>query len=118
MSAVSNRLTPASTHTSTILLASSRLVSPTALKNSVVPPKVAAPKLSAETFSPEFPSVLYSTPDWMKGPLQKVSASFQAFPFRWRRLKVAPRRPLPLLCSVKHPEKFEALVARVAQCHW
>src|SRR5580692_13194970 len=81
MSAVSNKLTPASKQTPTILLASSTSISPHALKNSVVPPKVPAPKLRAETFSPEFPSVLYSTPDWMKRTRQKVSASFQASHF-------------------------------------
>src|ERR1035437_3006743 len=35
-------------------------VSPHALKNSPEPPKVAAPKLNADTFSPERPSCLYS----------------------------------------------------------
>src|SRR5476651_2513456 len=60
MSAVSNKLTPASMHMSTSFLASSTWVSPNALKNDA-PPKVAVPKERAETFSPELPKSLYST---------------------------------------------------------
>src|SRR6266567_7940126 len=51
---------PASRQISIRRAASATSVSPHALKNSLAPPKVAAPKLRAETLRPEPPSSLYS----------------------------------------------------------
>src|SRR5688572_5442405 len=60
MSAVSNMLTPESRQRSTRRVASLASVVPHALKNSLEPPKVAAPKLNAGTFIPDLPSCLNS----------------------------------------------------------
>src|SRR5205823_3814583 len=47
--------------------ASATSVSPHALKNSLEPPNVAAPKLRAETLRPEPPRSRYSMAHWMRG---------------------------------------------------
>src|ERR1700691_4687759 len=65
MSAVSNRLTPASKQTSISRLASAAWVEPHALKKSVAPPTCPVPKESAETLRPEPPSSRYSMALWM-----------------------------------------------------
>src|SRR5215208_118059 len=59
MFAVSKRLTPASRHMSTCLLAPATSVEPTLLK-APRPPKVIVPSVRAETNSPERPSLRYS----------------------------------------------------------
>src|SRR5690242_5911940 len=58
--AVSNIVTPASTHRFTMRVESFTSVLHHALKNSVPPPNVPVPKLNTGTRSPEFPSCLYS----------------------------------------------------------
>src|ERR1700754_593481 len=65
MSAVSKRLIPASVQMPMSFLASATSVSPHALKNSVPPPKVAAPKQRLETFKPELPKSRYSMNHWI-----------------------------------------------------
>src|SRR5271156_3561471 len=59
MSAVSNRLTPASMARSIWRRAPSRSVDPT-LAKAPVPPNVMVPKVSVDTLSPERPRVRYS----------------------------------------------------------
>src|ERR671932_48303 len=59
MLAVSNRLTPASRHISTCLLAPATSVEPTLLKLPC-PPKVIVPRVRAETNRPERPRRRYS----------------------------------------------------------
>src|SRR5271168_4374601 len=60
MSAVSNRLTPASRQISTSRVASATSLAPHALKNSLPPPKVPVPKLNTGTLRPEPPRIRYS----------------------------------------------------------
>src|SRR5271165_4144842 len=52
---------PASSEMSTSLVASSTSVTPQALKNSLLPPKVPVPRQRAGTLKPEPPSCLNST---------------------------------------------------------
>src|ERR1700722_17444364 len=61
MSAVSNKLTPASRQISTSRVASATFEEPQALKNWPSPPKVPAPKLRIGTLRPDPPSCLNST---------------------------------------------------------
>src|SRR5436190_9688222 len=53
-------LAPASRHTSTRRFASATSLAPQALKNSLPPPNVPVPNVSAGTMSPDAPSCLYS----------------------------------------------------------
>lgn len=61
----SKRLTPASRQMSTRRVASPTSLAPQALKNSLPPPNVPAPKLSTGTCWPERPSCLNSMAGWM-----------------------------------------------------
>src|SRR5215475_15335222 len=60
MSAVSNKLTPASRQMSMRRVASATSLDPHALKKSVPPPNVPVPKLKTGTFNPDLPSCRYS----------------------------------------------------------
>ena len=60
MSAVSNMFTPASRQMSTSRVASATPVSPQALKNSLLPPKVPVPKLRTGNRESGSPSCRYS----------------------------------------------------------
>ena len=62
MSALSNMVSPASRHTSTMRRAPAASVLPHAWKNSPRPPNVPVPKLSAGTLKPDAPNRLYSMP--------------------------------------------------------
>src|ERR1700753_1683358 len=59
---------PASRQISTIFFPSATSVLPHARKNSLAPPKVAAPKLRTETLRPEPPRRRYSMAAWMPWP--------------------------------------------------
>src|SRR5579862_5997370 len=76
MSAVSKRLTPASRQMSTRRVASATSLAPQALKNSLPPPNVPAPKLRTGTCRPERPSCLNSmVAGWMFCEMRWIHAS-------------------------------------------
>src|ERR671932_1482981 len=74
MLAVSKRLTPASRHISTCLLAPATSVEPTFPK-APRPPKVIVPRVSAETNRPERPRRRYSMGSSLHGCTNEVRAS-------------------------------------------
>src|SRR4051812_24529673 len=64
-------LTPASRQMSMRRLASFTSLAPQALKNSLPPPNVPVPRVSAGTLKPEWPSFLYSMPRILSGVRQR-----------------------------------------------
>src|SRR5262245_14181921 len=78
--------TPASRQMSMRRLASLTSLAPQALKNSLPPPKVPVPSVSAGTLKPELPSCLYSMAQILSGARQRLVVLFRSVDARIDRM--------------------------------